>query len=175
MDVQVLRQEIRGLKISLIHRMISIQLALGRLTWSSARRWLLMSWAWSRSGWIDVCNSRVQSAIERFTIALELAPHDALAFNNCYGIACAHFHAGRYGDSARLQERTLIEHPSAAWVRRSLYLLGGAHSDARRSLAALRRHHPELTGQQVMQALPPLPMTFRDLVVEGLCSAGLPY
>ena len=136
------------------------------------------AWAWSRSGWIDVYNGRDESAIERFTIALELAPHDPLAFNSCYGIACAHFHAGRYGDSARWQERTLIEHPTAAWVHRSLcptYLLGDAQSDARRSLAALRRHYPELTGQQVMQGLPPLPKTFSDLVVEGLCSAGLPY
>ena len=47
------------------------------------------AWAWSRSGWIDVYRGDPKSAIERFKIALELAPDDALAFNNQIGIGCA--------------------------------------------------------------------------------------
>ena len=37
------------------------------------------AWAWSRSGWIDVYRGEAESAIERFKIALDLAPHDVLA------------------------------------------------------------------------------------------------
>jgi hypothetical protein len=110
-------------------------------------------------------------------IALDLAPHDSLAFNNMVGIGCAHFLAGRYLDAARWQERALIEHPSAIWVHRTLcpaYALGGAESDARRSLAALREQYPELTVSDVQQHLPPLPHSFCDRVMDALHTVGLP-
>ena len=135
------------------------------------------AWAWSRSGWIDVYQGNAQSAIERFMIALDLAPHDSLAFNNMVGIGCAHFLAGRYLDAARWQERALIEHPSAIWVHRTLcpaYALGGAAPDARRSLAALREQYPELTVSDVQRHLPPLPHSFCDRVLDALHTVGLP-
>ncbi|WP_409997305.1 tetratricopeptide repeat protein, partial [Bradyrhizobium cosmicum] len=57
-------------------------------------------WAWSRSGWIDVYKGEPESAIERLKIALDLAPHDPLAFNSMVGIGCAHFKAGQYAEAA---------------------------------------------------------------------------
>jgi tetratricopeptide (TPR) repeat protein len=135
------------------------------------------AWAWSRSGWLDVYRGDPASAIERFKIALDLAPHDALAFNSLVGIGCAHFKAGRYRDAAQWQERALREHPSATWVHRTLcpaYVLGGAKPEANRSLAALREHYPGLTVAEVQQGLPPLPPTYRNLVFEALHSVGLP-
>jgi AraC-like DNA-binding protein/tetratricopeptide (TPR) repeat protein len=135
------------------------------------------AWAWSRSGWIDVYKGDAASAIERFKIALDLAPHDPLAFNSLVGIGCAHFRAGRYLDAAHWQERALVEHPSAIWVHRTLcpaYVLGGAGPEARRSFAALRQHYPELTVSEVQQGLPPLPQSFCDLVVDALHTVGLP-
>ncbi len=135
------------------------------------------AWAWSRSGWIDVYKGDAEAAIERFKIALDLAPQDALAFNSLVGIGCAHFNSGRYLDAARWHERALIEHPSAVWVHRILcpaYVLGGAAPEARRSLAALRAHYPELTVSEVRRGLPPLPQTFSNLVFETLHSVGLP-
>ncbi|HLJ21857.1 MAG TPA: helix-turn-helix domain-containing protein, partial [Stellaceae bacterium] len=71
------------------------------------------AWAWSRGGWIDVYRGDSDSAIERFGIALELAPQDPLAFNNLMGIGVAHFNAGRYQEAARWQNWALREHPSA--------------------------------------------------------------
>jgi AraC-like DNA-binding protein/Tfp pilus assembly protein PilF len=121
------------------------------------------AWAWSRYGWIDLYKGDADSAIERFKIALDLAPHDSFAFNNLVGIGCAHFEAGRYYDSAQWQERALAEHPSAHWVHRTLcpaYVLGGAKHEARRSLAALQDQYPDLTVLGVQQALPP--MSSRD-------------
>jgi AraC-like DNA-binding protein/tetratricopeptide (TPR) repeat protein len=135
------------------------------------------AWAWSRSGWIDVYKGDADSAIERFKIALDLAPHDAFAFNSLVGIGCAHFNAGRYLDAAHWQERALVEHPSAGWVHRTLcpaYVLGGAESEARRSLAALREHYPELTVSEVRRGLPPLPQSYCDRVFNALRTVGLP-
>jgi Tfp pilus assembly protein PilF len=135
------------------------------------------AWAWSRSGWIDVYKGETDSAIERFMISLELSPHDSLAFNNRVGIGCAHFNAGRYREAAHWQAQALVEHPSAAWVHRTLcpaYVLAGAKSEAARSLAALRNQYPALTVSQVPLGLPPLPRAFCDNVVGALHGVGLP-
>jgi AraC-like DNA-binding protein/tetratricopeptide (TPR) repeat protein len=78
------------------------------------------AWAWSRAGWIDVYSGDAESAIERFKIALDLAPNDSLAFNTLVGIGCAHFGAGRYLEAARWQQRALTEHPSATWIHRTM-------------------------------------------------------
>lgn len=135
------------------------------------------AWAWSRHGWMDVYRGDADSAIERFKIALDLAPHDSLAFNSFVGIGCAHFKAGRYRESARWQERALLEHPSATWVHRTLcpaYVLGGAEDEARRSLDSLRQRYPELTVREVQRGLPPLPQSYCDRLLDGLHTVGLP-
>jgi tetratricopeptide (TPR) repeat protein len=135
------------------------------------------AWAWSRSGWIDVYNGDAESAIERFKIALDLAPHDGLTFNSLVGMGCAHFGAGRYAEAVHWQRRALVEHPSAAWIHRTMgpaYLLIGAEPEARRSVAALREYYPELTISGVQQWLPPLPRAYCDLVFDALHTVGLP-
>jgi AraC-like DNA-binding protein/tetratricopeptide (TPR) repeat protein len=135
------------------------------------------AWAWSRSGWLDVYQGDPESAIERFKIALDLAPQDSLAFNSMVGIGCAHFKAGDYVEAARWQERALSEHPSAIWVHRTLcpaYVLTGAKAEARRSLEALRSGYPDLTVSELQLGMPPLPETYRSLVIEALSDAGLP-
>ena len=135
------------------------------------------AWAWSRGGWIDVYKGDPQSAIERFKIALDLAPHDPLAFNSMVGIGCALFIAGQYAEGAQWQERALAEHPSASWVHRTLcpaYVLAGQAPQARRSLGALRQHYPDLTVTEVQRGMPPLPPSQCELVVGALQEAGLP-
>jgi AraC-like DNA-binding protein/tetratricopeptide (TPR) repeat protein len=135
------------------------------------------AWAWSRSGWIDVYKGDPQSAVERFKIALDLAPHDPLAFNSMVGIGCALFTAGQYAEAAHWQERALAEHPSASWVHRTLcpaHVLAGQAPQARRSLDALRQHYPDLTVSEVQRGMPPLPPSQCDLVVGALEEAGLP-
>jgi tetratricopeptide (TPR) repeat protein len=135
------------------------------------------AWAWGRSGWIDVYKGEPESAIERFMIALELAPQDSLSFNNLVGIGVAHFDAGRYLEAARWQARALAEHPTAVWVHRTMcpaYVLAGAEHEARRSLASLRAHYPDLTVAGVQQCLPPLQPAVRDLIFDALQTVGLP-
>jgi tetratricopeptide (TPR) repeat protein len=135
------------------------------------------AWAWSRSGFIDMYNGDTESAIERFKIALDLAPQDSFAFNNLVGIGCAHFQAGRYLEAARWKERALAEHPSATWIHRTLcpaYVLAGAGPEARRSLCALRGEYPDLTVSDVRQGMPPVTPVFLDRVVDALHTVGLP-
>jgi AraC-like DNA-binding protein/tetratricopeptide (TPR) repeat protein len=135
------------------------------------------AWAWSRSGWIDVYNGDAESAIERFKIALDLAPNDCLAFNSMVGIGCAHFETGRYLEAADWQQRALVEHPSASWIHRTMcpaYVLVGAESEARRSVTALQEVYPGLTISEVQQGMPPLPEPYCDRVLDALRSVGLP-
>jgi AraC-like DNA-binding protein/tetratricopeptide (TPR) repeat protein len=135
------------------------------------------AWAWSRSGWLDVYQRDPASAIERFRIALDLAPQDELAFNSMVGIGCAYFKAGNYVEAARWQERALLEHPSAVWVHRTMcpaYVLAGRRTEAGRSMQALRAHYPELTLSEVRHGAPPLPSSYLNPMFEALSDAGLP-
>jgi hypothetical protein len=124
-----------------------------------------------------VYNGDAQSGIERFKIALDLAPNDCLAFNSMVGIGCAHFAAGNYVEAARWQQRALAEHPSATWIHRTMcpaYVLVGAEPEARRSVTALREQYPKLTVAEVQQGFPPMPQAYCDLVFDTLHAVGLP-
>jgi len=135
------------------------------------------AWAWSRSGWIDVYRGDSKSAVDRFKIALDLAPQDSLAFNSMVGIGCANFAVGNYPEAAQWQQRALAERPSASWVHRTLcpaYVLAGARSEAGRSLGALRQQYPQLTLSEVQKGMPPLPQAYRHLVLDALHGIGLP-
>jgi AraC-like DNA-binding protein/tetratricopeptide (TPR) repeat protein len=135
------------------------------------------AWAWSRGGFIDVYRGDPDSAIERFKIALDLAPHDTLAFNSHVGIGCALFLAGDYAEAAKWQERGLSLRPSAFWVHRTMcpaYVRAGAMDEARRSANLLRQCYPDLTVSQVRLGMPPLPSTYGDSIVGALSEAGLP-
>jgi len=135
------------------------------------------AWAWGRSGWIDAYKGNDAAAIERFMIALELAPADPLAFNNMYGIGVAHFNAGRFREAAQWQQRALAEQPALAWIHRTLcpaYVFAGARDQACESVRRLQDGYPELTLAKVTDGLPPLPLSSRERVVEALHDAGLP-
>lgn len=135
------------------------------------------AFAWGRSGWVDVYRGHDDSAIERFLIALELAPADALAFNNLYGIGVAHFNAGRFHEAAQWQQRALAEHPQLAWMHRTLcpaYRFAGARDEAADSARRLMDGYPELTLAKVMDGLPPLPQVTLERLIGALHDAGLP-
>jgi AraC-like DNA-binding protein/tetratricopeptide (TPR) repeat protein len=135
------------------------------------------AWAWSRGGFIDVYRGDPCSAIERFKIALDLAPHDTLAFNSHVGIGCAHFLTGNYAEAARWQEQGLRLRPSSFWVHRTMcpaYVQAGAMDEARRSVDLLRRRYPDLTVSQLRLGMPPLPSSYGESIVGALSEAGLP-
>ena len=132
-------------------------------------------WAWNRSGWVSVYHRETADAIDRFQIALSIAPDDPLNFFCSIGIAAAHFEAGRYDEAARWFTRGLAEHPSAVWANRfraPAYALAGRKAEARRSVAELLCCYPDLTITDVRSALPHTP-SFFDRAAEGLEAAGL--
>lgn len=162
-----------GSALSVLHDIDAAEQVIGKALATGAS----LSWAWSRSGWIDAYKGDDQSAIEKCTIALELAPDDSLAFNAMVGIGAAHFNAGRYRESARWQARALVEHPSSAWIHRTLcpaYALAGEQAEAENSLRALRQAYPDLTLSRVMADFPPLTEAYRARVFEALEGLGLP-
>lgn len=164
---------IAGSALSVLHDIDAAEQVIGKALATGAS----LSWAWSRSGWIDAYKGDDRSAIEKCTIALELAPDDSLAFNAMVGIGAAHFNAGRYRESARWQARALVEHPSSVWIHRTLcpaYALAGERAEAERSLRALRKAYPDLTLAKVMADFPPLTEDYRARVFEALENLGLP-
>jgi AraC-like DNA-binding protein/Tfp pilus assembly protein PilF len=134
------------------------------------------AWAWSRSGLLDIYKGRTGSAMERLLIALDLAPGDPLAFNALTGVGCAHFQSERFVEAAHWLERAIAEHPSAVYLHHLLcpaYALCGDKQQAKRSLAHLRRLHPEVTISRVFSAFCFFPQAFLDCLGNGLETAGL--
>lgn len=133
------------------------------------------AWAWGRSAWLDVYAGRAATAIERFEISLQLAPHDPLIFNNYAGLGCAYLGLHNYGEAARWLMRAVVEHPPAAWAHRVLgpvHLLAGNRTQAQHSLAVVKRLYPDATASQCSSAAP-LPLADRDRIADGLESMGL--
>jgi adenylate cyclase len=133
------------------------------------------AWAWNRSGWLSVYRGQSAEAIERFHIARAIAPDDPLNFFCSLGTAAAHFEAGRYDEATRWFTRGLDEHPSAVWINRfraPAHALARRKEEAKRNVADLLRHYPDLTIADFRSALPHTP-SFLDRASEGLEAAGL--
>jgi tetratricopeptide (TPR) repeat protein len=129
-----------------------------------------------RSGLIEICKRRPESAIERLLISLDLARDDPLAFNSLVGIGCAHFDAGRYLEASRWIEQAICEHPSGVWMYYVLcptYALCGRKEQARRSLTHLDRLYPELTISHIIGGLAFFSQSFRDRMANALDDVGL--
>jgi AraC-like DNA-binding protein len=134
------------------------------------------SWAWARSGLIDVCNAQPASGIERLQIALELAPDDPLKFNHFIGLGVAHFGERRFAHAAYWFERAVFERPAAVWAHELLcpaYMKSGRKAEATASLAALRHQHPDMTIGRVVGSLSFFTPNFCELIADGLEAAGL--
>ena len=92
------------------------------------------------------------------------------------GLGIARFILGDYARSARALSRALGQQPSRGWPYRFLTAAAthaGAHEEARRSLASLRRFFPDLTVDWCSQS-DALHWEARNRVLEGLARAGLP-
>ena len=68
--------------------------------------------AWSASGWIRVWIGEPEIALEHFAIFKRISPLDPEMPNAMCGCAFAHFHAGRYQESALFAEQVLQENPN---------------------------------------------------------------
>jgi AraC-like DNA-binding protein/Flp pilus assembly protein TadD len=129
-----------------------------------------------RLGFIQNFRGDGRRAAAAFRRALRAYPTGNDGSMSLIGLGVANFILGDYQRSARALARALEQQPSRAWPHRFLTaaaMHAGAHAEARRSLASLRRHFPDLTVSWCAQS-DALHAEARGRVLEGLARAGLP-
>jgi AraC-like DNA-binding protein/Flp pilus assembly protein TadD len=129
-----------------------------------------------RLGFIQNFRGDGRRAAAAFRQALRAYPTGNDGSMSLIGLGVANFILGDYGRSARALAHALEQQPSRAWPHRFLAaaaMHAGAHDEARRSLASLRRHFPDLTVSWCAQS-DALHAEARGRVLEGLARAGLP-
>ncbi len=129
-----------------------------------------------RLGFIQNFRGDGRRAAAAFRRALSLYPagHDGTI--SLIGLGVAHFILGEYSRSARALARALELQPARAWPYRFLTaaaMHAGAHEEARRSLASLRRSFPDLTVEWCARSVALHPEA-KERVLAGLARAGLP-
>jgi adenylate cyclase len=132
-------------------------------------------WGWERSGWVNAYLGKPDAAIQHFNEAARLDPRPPNA-SRLIGIGCAHFDAGRYEQAALWKQKALREHPSTAWINRTLsvsYARLGERLAALDAIEALRHYSPDLTIDRVVASIP-FTRDFLDRVAEGLNDLGVP-
>jgi adenylate cyclase len=133
-------------------------------------------WAWERSGWLKTYLGQPDVAIRHFKRAIGLAPAGARNAHRYIGIGSACFDAGRYHEAVQWKRKALSVDPGTSWVNRTLavsYARLGDRRAALDSLDALRRLCPDVTINQVVNAVP-FRRDFLDRIAEGLDDLGLP-
>jgi adenylate cyclase len=134
------------------------------------------SWAWERSGWLNMFSGRSAVAARHFKRAISLAPAPEQNALRYIGIGSACFDRGKYEEAAHWKRKAMLEEPGTAWVNRTLavtYARLGDRSAAQKSLDAFRRCCPDITIRQIINAAPFRP-DFWERIAEGLEDLGLP-
>jgi adenylate cyclase len=134
------------------------------------------SWAWERSGWLNMFSGRSSVAARHFKRAIRLAPSPKQNALRYIGIGSACFDLGKYQEAAHWKRKAVLEEPGTAWVNRTLavtYAKLGDRSAAVQSLDTFRRCCPDVTIRQVINAAP-FRSDFWNRVAEGLDDLGLP-
>ena len=104
-----------GTALTLLHDMDAAEQVIGKALAIDAG-W---AWAWGQADGSTPKGER-QSAIERFTIALELAPNDALAFNNMVGIGSSISTPAATARPPIGRRERSPSTPQSAWIHRTL-------------------------------------------------------
>jgi tetratricopeptide (TPR) repeat protein len=129
-----------------------------------------------RLGFLQNFRGDGRRAAVAFRRALSLYPTGNDGTMALIGLGIANFILGDYARSARALVRALDQQPARAWPHRFLTAAAvhaGAHEEARRSLASLRRSFPDLTVGWCAQSVALHPQA-KERVLDGLARAGLP-
>ncbi len=135
------------------------------------------SWAWNRSGYIQVYRDRTDAALAHFARAERLSPFCPLNFNRYVGTALAHYCADRFDEAVRLAEQARTERPGLPWAYR---VLAAAHAElgqmaqAQAAVGILLRDSPGLSIARVMDAMPFERTDICRRFADGLKAAGMP-
>ncbi len=133
--------------------------------------------AWTFGGWVRIYLGESQGAIECLTHAMRLSPLDPLMAAAEYGIAFAHFFAGRYEEASSWAEkavRELRDHHGALRLLAASRALAGRLDGAQEVMSHLREIDPTLCISGVRDLMPLRRSSDVAKYVEGLREAGLP-
>jgi adenylate cyclase len=135
------------------------------------------SWAWNRSGYIQVYRDRTDTALEHFARAERLSPFCPLNFNRYVGTALAHYCADRFEEAVQFAEQARTERPGLPWAYRVLtaaHVQLGQMAQAQAAVAVLLRDSPGLSIARVMDAMPFERADICQRFADGLRAAGMP-
>ncbi|MEZ5832540.1 MAG: BTAD domain-containing putative transcriptional regulator [Dongiaceae bacterium] len=135
--------------------------------------------AWMVSGMVRAYADDSATAITHFDRSIQLNPLDPLVYITWYGIAFAHFVAGRYGDASVWLDRSLRALPSYAPALRlkiAICALQGQKHESDKWLQRLLAVVPNVTLEQVRRHLEPSIKNPAccEAFLSGLRKAGLP-
>jgi len=137
-----------------------------------------LAWGWGASGWVKMWLGEPNQAVERFAHAMRLSPADPSTFFMQYGMAHAHFFAGRYDEALIWARRALRELPDshiALRIGAASCALAGRNDEAKKLTARLLEIDPALRISSLQNLLGPYrhpehPAKYAD----ALRKAGLP-
>jgi len=135
--------------------------------------------AWMVSGMVRAYAGDSATAIAHFDRSIELNPIDPLVYITWYGIAFAHFAAGRYEDASAWLDRSLRalpSYPPALRLKIAICALQGHKHESDKWLERLLAIVPDVTLEQVRRHLEPSTRNpaCREAFLTGLRKAGLP-
>ncbi len=133
--------------------------------------------AWTVSGWVRIFRGEYEVALEHFAHSMRLSPLDPLIYAAQYGIAFAHFLAGRYDEASSWAEKALREDPNyypAVRVYAASSVLAGRLEEAQNAMARLREIDPSLRVSDLKDLTPLRRPGDIARYAEGLRKAGLP-
>jgi adenylate cyclase len=133
--------------------------------------------AWTFSGWVRIYLGEPEVAIEHLTHSMRLSPLDPMMDAAQYGIAFAHFFAGRYDEALSWAGKALRErrnYHSELRIFAASSALAGRLEDAQEAMARLREIDPALRVSDVKDLMPLRRPGDAARYAEGLRKAGLP-
>jgi TolB-like protein/tetratricopeptide (TPR) repeat protein len=135
--------------------------------------------AWMASGMTRAYAGDSATAILHFERSIQLNPLDPLVYLTWYGIAFAHFAAGRYEGSSAWLDRSLRSLPSylpALRLKIAICALQGQMDESRKCVERLLAAVPDTRLQNLRLHYEPMikSATCRDTLLDGLRKAGLP-
>ena len=135
--------------------------------------------AWMVSGMARAYAGDSATAIPHFERSIQLNPLDPLVYLTWYGMAFAHFAAGRYDESSSWLERALRALPSylpALRLKIAICALQAQMEECRRWVERLLALVPDTTLAQLRMHYEPSVRNAacRDTLLSGLRKAGLP-
>jgi adenylate cyclase len=121
-------------------------------------------------------SGRPDEGIEHLDKALRLSPHDQMVWAFLYGMAVAHFSAGRYEEAVNWAKRSLehrADYPRIHTIIAASYAHLGRIDEARAAVQELAQGHPDFSLSGVMVFMSSADPDFAGRYLEGLRKAGL--